>query len=709
MAQVIDLETGELVEQELVPAAPAAAPEASSTQIIDVEGDGGLVPINQQEMQAVAAESATEEEPGTAVGNFIRSLPGGSVIQPALTIASGMVSEPVAGLEGAARAIASPVTGEKATDISGEIGETRQMLSFDTTDPGGQRMLRFLGTLVEQGVDLASLPLEGLQSIASLMGTGDPLLADAAIDEMREKGVSQYLGDRILSATGSEAAAAATTTLPTAIASLFGVKTKPRGQPGMPGAEDIVDAGKATGIDVLTTDVAPPATAFGRMSQVMAERVPFAGTGGLRGKQRQQRLDAIEALENATPEVQAADIFDSLKNSVQTRKRAAGKRLESMRNKIMEGPNLDASFDDLVRMPADDLKVLYNKLKPEGAPEINMVSEKSADLIIDRIQQFQAGRAKPNTGNGTKALEKAIADLSKKGKIKDENFIAGLEELFDDLEEAATDFEALRTFRTDFRTKIVEKVDAAGRSQLSSSEQVAMDNVLRGITKDLDNIAKDKLTPREFQRYKQADKVYAEEARMLTKSRLKSVLDKGDVKPELVNNLLFSSSPSEVKALWKNLDQSGRDNARFALLNRAFKNAETKGEISPEKFLTQLDKMEDNFGVFFRGEQGRDLQGLRKVLEATRRADQAGLVTPTGQQLLVPLMAMMTGASFFSPGAAIGTSTIGTIGAIGRLYESSLVRNRIIRAANANKEEVLSIARELPVLLAASQQEEIQE
>lgn len=238
-----------------------------------------------------------------------------------------------------------------------------------------------------------------------------------------------------------------------------------------------------------------------------------------------------------------------------------------------------------------------------------------------------------------------------------------------------------------------------------------MDNVLRGITKDLDDFARDVLSPDDFARYKKADKVYAEEARKLTKSRLKTVLDKGDVQPELVENLLFSSRPSEVRLLYNKLGESGRENARNAIMGRALKNSTAKGEISVEKFLTQLDKLESQFSTFYRGDARRELKGLRKVLQATRRADAAGVITPTGQQLLAPLAAMMTGASFFSPTIAAGTATVGTVGLIGRLYESSLVRNRLIRAANASKEEVIDIARELPVLMAAAQQqqEEIEE
>lgn len=707
MAGVINLETGEIEEldadaiaQRGLDSAGAASidgrtdaqPEPIQTQVIDVEGDGGLVQIDDASLNQLAAESAVEDEPGTAVGNFIRNIPGSDFIQPILSVASGMVAEPVAGLEGMVRA---PFQG--ALEAANVVKERRDQLTFDTTSPGGQQMLRLLGVLVEQGVDLATLPIEGLQGLATAIGTGDPLLAAADIDAINEKGLSQFLGDEMLGATGSEVVAAGTTALPTALASLFGVKKVPR-QPTMQGADDVVNAGQRAGIDVLTSDVSPPITAVGNLSRQLAERIPFVGTGGPRGQQRQQRIDAIQALEDATPDVQAADIFDSLQRNAQKEKRAAGKVLERMRAKMNE-PLSDAFKQNLnVAMKERDRMIQESLTGPDLTPQQREFIAKT-DAAQARATRRLTG---PGTDNSLPAVEKAIEFLNKPGKIKDKNLIATMEEIAAELDDASATFDSLRDFRTDFRTKIVEKVDEAGRSQLSSGEKVQMDNIIRGITKDLDEYAKAELSPEDFAAYKAADKQYAAEARKLTKSRLKSVLDRGDVQPELVENLLFSNRRSENKLLYDKLDGAGRENARNALLGRALKNSTVKGEISPERFLTQLDKLEQNFDVFFKGDRGQELQGLRKVLQATRRADAAGIVTPTGQQLLAPLGLMMTGASFFSPAMATATGAAATVGGISRLYESSLVRNRLIRAANANEQELISIARELPVLMEAA-------
>ena len=58
---------------------------------------------------------------------------------------------------------------------------------------------------------------------------------------------------------------------------------------------------------------------------------------------------------------------------------------------------------------------------------------------------------------------------------------------------------------------------------------------------------------------------------------LKTALDKGTESPEAIRGLLFSSKPSDVRLLYRNLSDTGRANAQAALLAHAL-----------EKFVLQL-------------------------------------------------------------------------------------------------------------------------
>ena len=668
MSQTINLDTGEVEEIRAQP--PAIITDREPViDTIDLETGDAV----ERDIEPLADPVTPQREPDdgrTALGRAITE--HAPFLEPVLQIGSSMIAEPVAGVEGAIRA---PFEGAEAA--SQQIEKRRNQLTFDTQSPGGQQMLRLLGGLVEQGVEIASLPIEGLQGIAAWIATQDPEEAARQIDEMKQKGVGAYLGDELFRTTGSETAAAAGRTLPTMLASLFGFKKAPNVTPGVvSGARNVIETANKAGVDVLSSDIKPPSTPMGRLAQGLAERVPVVGTGGVRAKQRQQRIDAINAIEDATPEIQHADIFDSLQRTANKRRNAAGQRIEDVRNTI-------STIEQRGSSP----------VLPGGSGSVSPISDSVRQLVLDGPGSF---------GKGDDALATAIRNLQKPGRIKDQSLIGHLEELQLELIDAGQDFAALREFRTTFRQKVVEKTDPTGKSQLATYEKSQMNQVLAGITDDLDNYVKGVLGQDAFRKYKAADKIYADEAAVLTKSRLKTTLDRGDVKPELVENLLFSSSKSEVDLLWRNLNQAGRDHARHALMGRALKNATFKGEVSPERFLTQLDRLEDNFGIFFRGEKKREIEGLRKLLQVTRRADAAGVVTPTGQQLVAPLLAMMGGAAFYNPAAKAAFASVLTVGGVGRLYETSLVRNRIIRAAEASDKDVLEIARELPVLFEAA-------
>jgi hypothetical protein len=230
-----------------------------------------------------------------------------------------------------------------------------------------------------------------------------------------------------------------------------------------------------------------------------------------------------------------------------------------------------------------------------------------------------------------------------------------------------------------------------------------MDGVIKGVTDDLDAFVLGNSDARTLSRYKQADQVYAQEARKLTKSRLKTVLDRGDVKPELVNNLLFSSSPSEVKLLFNNLDSTGRQNARLSLYRRALDNSTKNGEISPQRFVSELGKLEGNFNTFFRGDAKAELNGLKRLLETTGRAGESAVVGPTGQALQIPATtAVLAGAAVGNP-AAIGTVLgASTIGLAARVYESAGVRNMLIQLGKAPKRSTLEadLKKSIPLVLA---------
>lgn len=390
-------------------------------------------------------------------------------------------------------------------------------------------------------------------------------------------------------------------------------------------ASALLKAGEDAGIPVTTSDALPPTTFVGKTAQQTGEKIPFAGTGAMREGQQEMRQKAVQDVAEKYGQFSYSSIIDSLKNKKDRVKSAAGSVLESVGNKLDE------------------------------AGEVALDNTKSA---ISEVQN----------------------ELSKKGVIKSSGAIDDLNVLIDAIDSAPQTFTTLKENRTAFR-EIVNGADKVERSQLTSRAKGLLKKVESSMTKDMDQLAKSNLTPLEFSKWKKANSVYADEAKKLTKTRLKNVLDKGDVTPEAVENLLFSQKPSELKILYTSLGQEGRKNSRAAIISKIVGNVSKRaGGTTPNSFATEIKKFQPQINTFFKGEERKQLNGLQKALEATRRAQDASITTPTGQQLL--------GAGTLAAAATdLGLTTLigGTTGGIARLYESAPVRNALLRLSSAPK------------------------
>ena len=275
-----------------------------------------------------------------------------------------------------------------------------------------------------------------------------------------------------------------------------------KGRAGGSGGELIEDA-KDLNVPLMTTDVIEPKTFAGKAGQQTAEKIPFAGTGGLREAQQVRREDAISEVAEKYGQFSYGSIVKSLNDQKNRVKSAAGNVLNQAGQKL----------DDVGEIP------------------------------ITNTQQ---------------AIREINAELSKRGVIKSGSALEDLQVLTEALEEAPQSFTTLKENRTAFRD-IVKSTDKADRSQLTSKAKSLLTKAQTAMTRDMEDFAKKNLSGREFSQWKKANNIYAEEAIKLSKSRLKNVLDKGDVTPESVQNVLFSKKPSEVKQLYSSLTQEGRE------------------------------------------------------------------------------------------------------------------------------------------------------
>nr|WP_233100606.1 lytic transglycosylase domain-containing protein [Enterobacter asburiae] len=378
-----------------------------------------------------------------------------------------------------------------------------------------------------------------------------------------------------------------------------------------PEAQQAIRFANSADVPLHTTDVLQPNSRVGRMAQTTAENIPFAGTSTMRANQQEARSQLVNEYASRFGEYDPSIVIGSLKSKTAGIKQAAGNRLEQVQN-AMTGVGI----------------------QPTRA-----------------LQQ----------------IDDEIASLQKLGKVADTDTISKLQAYRDELAGGNVDLQQLSNLRSQFRQDVKgERVVMPNRSD------AAVQRVYKAMTGDIDNSIGQNLGNDTLRRYKQANAVYADEASKLQNTRLKNVLMKGDLTPEVVNNMLFSKNKSEVQNLYNSVGQIGRAQMRNGIIGKAME----KSGGSPDQFLRQVNLMSNQTGIAFKGRDAAYLKGLKNYLESTKRAGQAGVTTPTGQQTIPFIMGIGT----VTNPALLGVG--GGYGLLARMYESEPARNAMLRLAN---------------------------
>lgn len=378
-----------------------------------------------------------------------------------------------------------------------------------------------------------------------------------------------------------------------------------------PEAQQAIRFANSADVPLHTTDVLPPNSRVGRMAQTTAENIPFAGTSTMRAAQQEARSQLVDEFASRFGEYDPSIVVGSLKAKTSGIKRAAGNRLEQVQN-AMAGVNI----------------------QPTRA-----------------LQQ----------------IDDEIASLQKLGKVADTDTISKLQAYRDELAGGNVDLPQLSNLRSQFRQDVKGE-----RLVMPNRSDAAIQRVYRAMTGDIDSSIGQNLGNDTLRRYKQANAVYADEASKLQNTRLKNVLMKGDLTPEVVNNMLFSKNKSEVQNLYNSVGQIGRAQMRNGIIGKAME----KSGGSPDQFLRQVNLMTNQTGIAFKGRDAAYLKGLKNYLESTKRAGQAAVTTPTGQQTIPFILGIGTATN----PALVGVG--GGYGLLARMYESEPVRNAMLRLSN---------------------------
>lgn len=386
-----------------------------------------------------------------------------------------------------------------------------------------------------------------------------------------------------------------------------------------PEAKRLIDAAEGMGVTPMTSDMIKPGNAFTRGLQQGGEGA-WMGTGEQRAQQYAARSKLVKNHLDKFGDYSPSTVVDDLYGSLKTRKDSAGGVIGDITTKMGSSP-------------------------------------------VD-------------TSNSIKVIDSVLARTNRLGKTANKDLIRGLSDLREELSKPDIDFGLLREQRSALRESI------QGNSMVfPNSAKSATDAVERAMGADLRNSAAKSLGAGEAARYVKANSDYSNVFNKVLNKRIANNLNKAkkEFTPELINSVVYSRKPSDIKRIWPALSEDGKNAMRAAYISKI---AEKSGD-SPAKFLTEVNKLKSQSGgeiysAIFSGRHMKELDAIHEVLQQTSRSDAANVVTQTGQALSNPVR---VGAGFATLGLSLAGET--GYGLATRIYESKPVRDALLKLANS--------------------------
>ena len=601
---------------------PAAAPQGR--QVLSYERGAPAAAAEPETTMAGLAGAATRGlaplgtamAAGAAMGGLptagIGAIPG-AIAGGAVYGASQLIGEPII------RAVNATFGTQITTPTEAwEALLTRAGVAEPKT--GAERMVQAASAGLASGAGGVSLGQGLVKSAAPLAQAAGAMLAEQPAAQLAG-GVGSGLAAQAANELGASPATQAAAALIGGMAGSRAARTQiiPAAQANAAERALVAEAEKV-GVPLMTSDVSPPRTFMGKAAQAAGERVPFVGTGPVRQAQQEARIGAVRDVLSdfgAGPSAQASDAV--MADLLATR---------------------GAEVSKYATQKTDVIK----RLSTSGTAVPVVRATAAIDQQIAKLQ-----------GLKTKELEPVVARLDDWKKSLQNQSLVNVEDLRKQLGES-------------FKAPELASVRSTGEKSLSS--------IYGALREDMSEFIRGTGQPQDIAKWTDANKKLSSMMGELKTSALKSAIEKGTDTPEAIRGILFSSKPSDVRLLYRNLSDAGRDNAKAALLAHAAEKATTNDVLSAERFISQVDKLGPQFGVFFKGDDKKRVDGLMRVLGATRRGAEAGVMTNSGQQGVASLTAL--GAGQLTGSALGGAAALGGAGLAARLYESPAVRNLLL-------------------------------
>jgi hypothetical protein len=228
-----------------------------------------------------------------------------------------------------------------------------------------------------------------------------------------------------------------------------------------------------------------------------------------------------------------------------------------------------------------------------------------------------------------------------------------------------------------FRRGLNDRFSAPELGSVRTIGEKLVSSLYGPLRQDMADYIKANGLPRDITKWEVANQRLAEMVGELNNTAFRRVLNEGAATPETIRSMLFSNKPSDVRRLYANLSPDGRARAQTAILEEAISKAGGIDNINPTQFVNQVQRLGASTGVFFTGPEKARLDGFMRVLNLTRRAQEAAANPATGVQA-VPLVGAALVTDLMG-GAGRGLTAVIGFGLVARMYESAAARNILTR------------------------------
>ncbi len=378
------------------------------------------------------------------------------------------------------------------------------------------------------------------------------------------------------------------------------------------GAEEVIKKGEALGSPVLTSDIVDPlaTSAITRFITRVSDKYPLTGTAGKRAEQRKVRSQI--------------------------------------------GEDLAREFDitgDLEKAP----EAVAEALKTIHKDNIARASKMRNDVF-----KGAEGKGRVPIDGAVSSIDSQIEELIRLGMKSDQPVVAVLQDAKDTLPKA-DNFKDLAFIRTRL-IRAAKEAERGSNPAFPKESASRIKKVKNALDKDMDKFATG-ISDRLGRKWDKSNKLFADEYSAYDKTILAKIASEGDMAADKLIKTLGGTNTKDLKQLYRQMDRPARINARAAIMQDILDKSDYfVGEFSPRKLANALNK--PNVGVFFKGDQRNQLDGLVRYIKATKGAQQAVDITPTGVGL-----------------AEIASAPVSLLG---RAYQSETIRNLLVKLSKTN-------------------------